>query len=125
MTTRKPQEIWIEQVEAARGINSRYGLKDAFDYLVAEKLLNYAGAAMRHPEFARELPRFVSQVRFMFTPDQIKTHIARVENELSESDATNADDDDVFAESPAAAAERARQFATIKELLTAPQLGTS
>ena len=125
MTTRKPQEIWIEQVEAARGINSRYGLKDAFDYLVAEKLLNYAGAAMRHPEFARELPRFVSQVRFMFTPDQIRTHIARVENELSESDAANADDDDVFAESPAAAAERARQFATIKELLTAAQLGTS
>ena len=125
MTTRKPQEIWIEQVEAARGINSRYGLKDAFDYLVAEKLLNYAGAAMRHPEFARELPRFVSQVRFLFTPDQIKTHIARVENELSESDAANADDDDVFAESPAAAAERARLFATIKELLTATELATS
>lgn len=125
MTTRKMHEIWIEQVEAARGIQSRYGLKDAFDYLVAEKLLNYAGAAMRHPEFARELPRFVSQVRFLFTPDQIKTHIARVENELSESDAANADDDDVFAESPAAAAERARQFATINELLTATQLGTS
>ena len=125
MTTRKPQEIWIEQLEAARGINSRYGLKDAFDYLVAEKLLNYAGAAMRHPEFARELPRFVSQVRLMFAPDQIRTHIARVENELSESAAANADDDDVFAESPAALAESARQFATIKELLMATELGTS
>ena len=125
MTTRKTHEIWMEQVEAARGINSRYGLKDAFDYLVAEKLLNYADAAMRHPEFARELPRFVSQVRLMFTPDQIRTHIARVENELSENAAASPDDDDVFAESPAAVAERARQFANIKELLTAPELGTS
>jgi hypothetical protein len=35
------------------------------------------------------------------------------------------EDDDLIRESPATAAERARQFATIKELLTATELGTS
>ena len=82
MGVRKMHEIWIEQCDAAQGIKLRYGLKAAFDYLVAEKLLNFAGAAAEHPEFARELPRFVSEVRRMFTPQEIRTHIARVEREL-------------------------------------------
>jgi hypothetical protein len=34
-------------------------------------------------------------------------------------------DDDIFLESPAAIAERTRQFDIIKELSTAPELGTS
>jgi hypothetical protein len=68
--TRKFHEIWIEQRDAAQEIKLRYGLKAAFDYVVAEKLLNFAGAAGDRPEFAR-------------------------------------------------------QFATIKELLTAAELGTS
>jgi hypothetical protein len=74
MSVRKMHEIWIEQYDAAQGIKLRYGLKAAFDYLVAEKLLNFAEAAAEHPEFARELPRFVSQVRLMFTPLEIKRH---------------------------------------------------
>ena len=37
---------------------------------VAEKLLNFAEAATRYPEFARELPRFVSRVRQMFTAQE-------------------------------------------------------
>jgi hypothetical protein len=31
--------------------------------LLGEKPLNFAEAASRHPDFARELPRFVSEVR--------------------------------------------------------------
>jgi hypothetical protein len=77
-------EIWIEQCDAAKNIKLRYGLKAAFDYLVAEKLLNYASAASQHPEFARELPRFVSRVRCMFTPEEIRIQFARVELEQSE-----------------------------------------
>ncbi len=45
MNVRKMHEIWIEQYDAACGIKLRYGLKAAFDYLVAEKLLNFASAA--------------------------------------------------------------------------------
>jgi hypothetical protein len=86
-------EIWIEQCDAAQDIKLRYWLKAAFDYVVAEKLLNFASAATQHPEFARELPRFVY--------------------------------DELIADGPVAAAPRAQQFATIKELLTASELGTS
>jgi hypothetical protein len=121
----KMHEIWIEQYDAAQGIKLRYGIKAAFDYLVAEKLLNFAAAAAMHPEFARELPRFVSQVRLMFTPQEIRTHIARVERDLIKKDAAPADDDDLLEESPTAIGKRAGQFATIKELLTATELGTS
>src|SRR3954468_12406441 len=78
VSTRKSHEIWIEQCDAAEEIEFRYGLKAAFDYLVTEKLLNFASAAADHREFARELPRFVSRVRGIFTPQQIRTHLARI-----------------------------------------------
>ncbi len=122
-------EIWKEQCRAARDIEQRFGLKAAFDYVVAEKLLNFARTAADHPEFARELPRFVSEVRHMFTAADIRTHIARIEREQHKIDANAAqyegEDDELFRESPVTAAERARQFDTIRELLTAPELGTS
>jgi hypothetical protein len=127
MSAGKHQEIWIEQCEAARTIKVRYGLKAAFDYAVGEKLMNFADAADEHPAFARELPRFVSEVRRMFSDDEIRVHFARLEREQSERDAdlSDLDEDDLHRESPARAAARVRQFAMIKELLTAATLGTS
>jgi hypothetical protein len=127
MSVRKIHEIWKEQCEAARDIKLRYGLKSAFDYVVTEKLLHFASAAAEHPEFARELPRFVSEVRRMFTSTEIRTQMARIEREQKALDAEALEDneDETFRESPATVVERARQFATIKELLTAPELGTS
>lgn len=131
MNTRKFHEIWVEQCDATYEIKLRYGVKAAFDYLVAEKLLNFAEAAASHPEFARELPQFVARVRRMFTPQEIRTHLAWVEREQREDDADIEEDDELeqedepIRESATAAAERARQFAIIKELLTAAELGTS
>jgi hypothetical protein len=122
MSVRKMHEIWIEQYDAAQGIKLRYGLKAAFDYLVAEKLLNFAEAAAEHPEFARELPRFVSQVRLMFTPLDTSHGFER---ELRDKNLPVEGDDDLIRESPTTIAKRAGQFATIKELLTATELGTS
>ena len=126
MSSRKLHEIWIEQCDAARDIKIRYGLNAALDYVVTEKLLNFASAAADHPEFARELPRFVSEVRRMFTPEELETHVARVEREHREKDAdATEEDDELFPENPATVAEQERRFAIIKELLTAPELGTS
>ena len=48
---------------AVRTIRARFGLKAAFDYVVGEKLINFAEAAFHHPAFAQELPRFISEVR--------------------------------------------------------------
>ena len=125
MSARKHHEIWLEQCEAARTIKARYGLKAALDYVVGEKLISFASAASQHPEFARELPRFVSEVRRMFTPEEIRTHIAQLEREQSEKAVDISEEDELYCESQIAAAERVRRFTSIKELLTAAELGTS
>jgi hypothetical protein len=127
MNVRKAHKIWIEQCEAAQTIKARFGLMAAFDYLVGEKLMSFASAASRHPDFARELPRFVSEVRRMFTPDEIGAHLARVERLQNKRniDVLEGEDDDPLREGPAAVAECVQQFMLVKELLTAPMLGTS
>ena len=127
MSAGNHHQMWIEQCEAARTIRERFGLQAAFDYAVGEKLMNFASAASEHPAFARELPRFVSEVRRMFSADEIRSHLARLEREQIERDAENGetDEDEFQYESPARAAERIRQFATIKDLLTTETLGTS
>src|SRR5664279_5005490 len=43
---------------ATRTIRRRFGLKNALDYLVSEKLLSFAEAAERHSEFALSFPDF-------------------------------------------------------------------
>ena len=125
MNARKAHHIWIEQCEAAQTIKARFGLTAAFDYLVGEKLINFASAASTHPEFARELPRFVSEVRRMFTRDEIGAHLAQIERARADKDVEVLDEDDPLRESPAATAEPVRRFNLIKELLTATTLGTS
>jgi hypothetical protein len=125
VSARKHHAIWIEQCEAARTIKARYGLQAAFDYLIGEKLMNFASAASKHPEFAREFPRFVSEVRRMFTREEMRTHIMRLEREQVEKAGEASEEDELNHESPIAAAERVQQFTTVKELLTATELGTS
>jgi hypothetical protein len=128
VSNREFHKVWMEQCEAAVDIRLRYGPRAAFDYVVGEKLLMFADAATRRPEFARELPRFVARVRSLFTPEELQTHIARLEHDRIAREALSAEieeEDDPFRESPKTAAERARQFATMKEFLTAAELGTS
>jgi hypothetical protein len=79
MSAGNHHQIWIEQCEAARTIRERFGLQAAFDYAVGEKLMNFASAASEHPAFARELPRFVSEVRRMFSADEIRRGTRRHE----------------------------------------------
>jgi hypothetical protein len=121
---------WLEQCRVATTIKERYGLKSAFDYLVSEKLLDFARAAEREPELARQLPRFVSEVRRIFQVDEIRFHLARVEREQGAQELVLHDDeifdeDEVFRENPEISAARARSFKLIRQLLLAPQLGTS
>lgn len=118
-------EIWIDQCEAAETIRLRYGVESAFDYVVGEKLLNFAEAAAEHPEFAEALPQFVSRVRGMFTPEEMAAHLPRAERRRREMDEVAEDDEDMRFIREKAAADRARQFSLVKEMLTAPALGTS
>jgi len=61
----------------------------------------------------------------MFAPEEIGAQLTRIERELNQKDEDVLDEDDPLDEDPASIAEQARQFITIKELLTATTLGTS
>ncbi len=133
MNTRRFHEIWIEQCDAAHDIKRRFGVKAAFDYLVGEKLFNFIDAAATRAEFASELPRFIAYIPKLFTPQEIRSHIARIEREQIEHTADNDnnefdefdDDDELICESPEAIAQHRRQFATMKKLLIAAELDAS
>ena len=123
MTEGSWQHVWMEQCDAAEGIRLHYGLEAAFDYAVGEKLLEFAEAAARNPDFARELPPYVSHVRNMFTADEIRTHLARIER-LRQPALTDDEFDELDHENPRSVLKKQRQFDLLKELLAAPTFGT-
>ncbi len=69
-------KIWQEECEASRTIRERFGIKNALDYLVGEKLLDFAKEADRSPEFASELPRFQAEVWDLFNPYELAGYLA-------------------------------------------------
>src|ERR1035438_8362075 len=69
-------KIWVQQCRATRGIKRRFGIKSALDYLIGEKLMNFADAAQRHPEFAAELPRFQAAVWNIFNPYELAGYLS-------------------------------------------------
>ena len=68
-------KIWQEQCAATRTIRERFGVKNALDYLVGEKLLNFASEADRSSEFAAELPRFQAAVWDIFNPYELTGYL--------------------------------------------------
>jgi hypothetical protein len=128
MSARRFQDVWVDQCTATRRIREVHGVKSAFDYLIGEKLMTYAQTAVTRPEFSRELPRFVAEVRRIFSADEIREHLRRIERQDAQATevASGEEIDDIdnvaWPEDVAAELER---FAALKELLTAPQLGTA
>ncbi len=70
------EKVWIEQCRAARAIKRRFGATSALDYLIGEKLPAFADAAKDHPEFATELPRFLSAIYRVFHPYEVVGYVA-------------------------------------------------
>jgi hypothetical protein len=64
-------KIWIEQCEAARGIEDEFGTPKALAYLVGEKFLNYLEAAEKDLMFQAEFPAFVAEIKRIFEPWQL------------------------------------------------------
>ena len=85
MNARRFQDVWIEQCEAASRIKEEHGVKSAFDYIVGEKLMTYAQTAVTRPEFAHDLPMFVAEIRRLFSSEEIREHLARIEREDREA----------------------------------------
>ena len=126
MTERRFQDIWKEQCEAACKVRDQHGVVSALDYLIGEKLLNFAETAVARPEFARELPRFVAEVRAIFSAEEIQHYLDDLERMAAFEDeqaAAEGDGDFVMDTPEQRAAARAR-LAHIKDLLTSSVLGT-
>ncbi len=70
------EKVWIEQCRATRGIKRRFGARSALDYLIGEKLLAFADAAEDDPEFAAELPRFLSAIYRVFNQYEIAGYVS-------------------------------------------------
>ena len=124
-------KIWVAQCDACAAIRVQYGLSAAFDYIVVEKLTNFVEAAISKPEFARELPTFVAEIRRLFTAEELQAEMARhdrtspaADSERNHDDA-DPDEDDPVAEFPAVTTLDAAHFTVIKDLLFAPVLGVS
>ncbi len=72
-------KIWIEQCAATEGIRERFGLESALDYLIGEKVFSFVRAAERDPDFAAELPAFIAEIRRLFTAEEIRAYLDRLE----------------------------------------------
>ena len=68
----EPCKIWIEQCEAARGIEDEFGTQPALKYLVEEKFINYLEASESDTEFQSEIPAFVTKIKQLFERWQLK-----------------------------------------------------
>ena len=68
-------KIWIEQCEAARGIEDEFGTQQALDYLVGEKFLNFLEAAESNTDFRGEIPAFVAKIKEIFEPWQLAQYL--------------------------------------------------
>ena len=119
-------KIWIEQCEAAEGIRERFGLNNALDYLIGEKLFQFVQASEQHPEFAAELPAFVAEIRSFFTPGEIREYLdylertkylAPPEPDLDMDGQEEEDEEEPWPENPVMGAEELLRFSRIRQLL--------
>ena len=128
MPERRFQDIWKEQCQAARGVRQRHGVVSALDYLMGEKLLDHAEMAVTRPEFARELPSFVAEIRQIFGAEEIRVyvdHLERMHALEDEALSTESPGDDVNIETPEERAAAAERLRLLKERLTSTVLGTA
>jgi hypothetical protein len=77
------------------------------------------------PEFARELRRFVAEVRDIFNGEEIRHYLDHLERmaAIEDEQAPNEDEDD-FGDFPDQLAAKRARLAQLKELLTSTVLGT-
>jgi len=70
------EKIWVSQCKATKRIRRRYGVENALDYLLSEKLVTFAEAAEHEPQFAKELPRFLAAIWQLFNKYELFGYVA-------------------------------------------------
>jgi hypothetical protein len=117
-------KIWIDQCEAAEGIRENFGSLKALDYLIGEKLCSYLMAAESDALFSAEVPAYVAEIRRLFTAEEIHDYLnclertkylASPEPELEST--LDADDEELWLDSPVRGAEELLRFSRLRQLL--------
>jgi hypothetical protein len=118
--------VWIKQCEATEGIRLHHG----------------AESALTRPEFARELPNFVSEIRRMFTREEMEALGPRIERQMVEqmesdlyqmeeelSGSVEGEDLDLIKQDAVRIRkqreEKLKAARHLRDLLTSPSLGTA
>ena len=117
-------KIWIDQCAATEDIRERFGLKDALDYLIGEKLFTFVTASEQDSDFAAELPAFVTAIRRLFAPGEIREYLDHLEQtkylappEPEIIDDADEEEEEPWPANPVRAAEELLRFSRIRQLL--------
>jgi hypothetical protein len=120
-------KIWIDQCQATQGIRGHFGLHNALDYLIGEKLFSFVHASEQHPEFAAELPLFIAEIRRLFTADEIHRYLNHLEQakylapqepDLDFDELDEFVDEEPWLDNPLTGAEELLRFSRIRQLLS-------
>ncbi len=119
-------KIWIDQCAATEDIRESFGLENALDYLIGEKLFTFLMASEQNPQFAAELPAFVGEIRRIFTAAEIVDYLNHLERtrflappdpDLDIDDLDDEIQDEPWHENPVMGAEELLRFSRAQHLL--------
>lgn len=85
--------LWIQQCQAARGIEDEFGVPKALEYLVGEKFINFLEASDEHAELRAELPAFAAEIKTIFEPFQLADYLEKA-RQTEPFDSTIYDDEE-------------------------------
>ena len=121
-------KIWIDQCAATEGIREKFGIEDALNYLIGEKLFSFLHAAERDPLFAAEVPAFIDEIRRLFPAQEILDYLDPLERtrylvpqevDLEPEPDEELEEEEVWLENPVMGAEELLRFSRVRELLRA------
>ncbi len=119
-------KIWIEQCAATEDIREQFGMNNALDYLIGEKLFHFVEAAEKDPDFARELPAFVAAIQRLFPAEEIRGYLDHLERarflappepEIEIEDDEEEMNDEPWPAHPVLGAQELLRFSRIRQLL--------
>jgi hypothetical protein len=119
-------KIWIEQCAAAEDIRETFGLENAMDYVIAEKLFTFLLVSERDPAFAIEVPAFVAEIRRLFSAGEIHAYLDHLERtkflapqepDLETDDSDEELDEEPCLDNPVMGAEELLRFSRVRHLL--------
>lgn len=119
-------KIWIEQCAATEDIREQFGMKNALDYLIGEKLFTFVEAAEKDSDFAAELPAFVAAIQRLFSAEEVRAYLDHLERtkflappepEIEIEDDDEEVDDEPWPAHPVLGAQELLRFSRIRQLL--------